>query len=368
MSMPNNIVIPPLESIKPTTITAVVKLDATVNTDAAFRMLPPVYLDKVNICEPRPGKRAKPPIVNIPGAIITMVYKGFKRGLILSDTAKSFPHTITIDISVGEKNVNLKLSPSTMHLCGAKKSEHIVETTNHISTYLRRIQDLIAYTKANPERTKAAFDWLLSVVKYENGEVSVTQDIPDSEYALSLIKYSLREFSDLEQLKSYMQYILSVDYIASGSFDVVSVDEVMVKRDFIVKGAMPRNLHLARMFDGHKGFMAIYDTGVDMNVEIVRRVSGSKGGAKNKGSRFFIFKIIRALPPSSKSSVSITKIKFTGPGGPESLEVFEDFKCILTANVEGGSIGDQHGISDGCRVSNGIADINVATRCIESLV
>lgn len=160
----------PFECLNPTTATIIVLLNCQLEIDLIFPLLnitrlPIQYQEKsrVQIFEksdlPHPGK---------PGIIISATYRGVTHGIRLSKSKKNFKNSIGITISSQTKYVNLKLSPSSLHICGIQSNSMLVDVIDGIIKHLQLIKtynDRIWFpsnfglTESQIDRT---FDYILS--------------------------------------------------------------------------------------------------------------------------------------------------------------------------------------------------------------
>src|SRR5437016_9378280 len=135
----------PFEDLKVTTMTLIIPFDGDVDIDTAFWFLPITHFT-FNFPR-RQTKKFKIPYSGIPGAILSMRYKNFVRGIIRSTSTKFFKHSITMDISTHKRNISLKLSRSKIQLCGATSIEDGLEAVNYVMTYLAEVKDTFEYMR-----------------------------------------------------------------------------------------------------------------------------------------------------------------------------------------------------------------------------
>src|SRR5688572_17495731 len=130
-----------LKDINPTTITNILEYEGELNLDVAFHI---IYVSKIDNEPLRTSKKMKLPHQSNPGTIMSMRYKNMTRGIFR--TLKSndqFKNSITIDISLTDKNVSLKLSKNTIHMSGVKKFENSDEAGKLLFEKLRECQSLL---------------------------------------------------------------------------------------------------------------------------------------------------------------------------------------------------------------------------------
>jgi hypothetical protein len=144
----------PYSELGITTITSVALLDGEVNIDNLFYLLPITYLNLKKACY------KKLPVCNILGAIISARYKGCFRGL--PKNQKPFKNAIMIDLSMGNKNVAMKLSKTKIQLCGSTSRDMATFAGKIIVHYVLQIQKLLDRMYEDKVRTKRTMEWVLS--------------------------------------------------------------------------------------------------------------------------------------------------------------------------------------------------------------
>lgn len=134
---------------KVTTMTIIIELVGDVTIEKVFPLLD---ITKLDLNKPiRQNKKFKIPYCGVPGAILSAKYQDMTRGILKSNSKKSFLNSITIDICTSKKNINAKLSGNIIHTCGSNSEELAMETANHIINHLKDIQDNLNYIHASPK-------------------------------------------------------------------------------------------------------------------------------------------------------------------------------------------------------------------------
>lgn len=110
-----------MNKLRVTTMTLIFGLKCVIDLNKIFLLLPITKIDYKSSTKAR--TRYKIPHHNVPGSILSMRYRGQTRGIIRSTSGTHFKNSITIDVSLKEKNLNIKLCASKMQMCGAKSVE-----------------------------------------------------------------------------------------------------------------------------------------------------------------------------------------------------------------------------------------------------
>ena len=131
------------DCLKVTTMTVIVKLKGNVIIENIFPLLNITRLDLPPTS--RQTKKFKIPYCGIPGAILSAKFRNITRGIVKSNSKRSFLNSITIDICTSKKNINAKLSGEIIHMCGPDSEELAIETANHIIDHLLKLQEELNY-------------------------------------------------------------------------------------------------------------------------------------------------------------------------------------------------------------------------------
>jgi len=145
-----------LKSLKVTTMTLIFQLDCKIDLNKIFFLIPITKIPYELVSKAR--IRYKIPHYNKPGSILSMRYRGMTRGILRSTSGKHFKNSITLDLSLKEKNVNIKLCNSKtrqmgskMQMCGAKSLDQGMEGAKEVLNKISHIQDILNRVESNPE-------------------------------------------------------------------------------------------------------------------------------------------------------------------------------------------------------------------------
>jgi len=268
---------------KVTTMTLVIPLVGSINLDAAFALLP---ITPINVEMPKsPSQKLKLPHYPVPGSILSMRYNGSSRGC-SQPNKKSFKNMITIDISVKNKNLNLKLSKSNIQMCGAKSEEQAREGVSYILEHLRQIQNKYDIIKRESLKLESTFAWLRIATKGK----FIPHEIKDKEGVRIIGDYRLvkppkpypahvnTEIADmfLNQMHEFHYYndfcheveiLKDIPSIISETLEIEQVHKVMVNYKYNLGFEVDR-FQLTTLVNGRDGFFAQYDNVLEHNVTI----------------------------------------------------------------------------------------------------
>lgn len=149
------------DQLNVTLIVAIVKFDAVINILSLFPLL---EWTKIEI--PESYKRKKKYKLLWPGEaghIMRIQHESGSRGVNRSNGA--FRNSITIDLSVSTKNISIKLSSSSMHICGANSDKMVIEGASILLNKIKTIQEHLNYMQANKEKTISTLNWVLEHTK-----------------------------------------------------------------------------------------------------------------------------------------------------------------------------------------------------------
>ncbi len=170
-------------NLKVTTMTIVVILKGETNIQNVFPLLPITKLEisqklkkKKKIKIPWPGKEYA-------GNIFSSKHKLFTRGIIKSDSKKSFRNAVGIEICTSKKHISAKLVKDKIHMCGVTSEELAIETAKRIINHLKDIQKELDYIQKNKDELRKTIKWIktecvgdLYTVNEETEEIVILED------------------------------------------------------------------------------------------------------------------------------------------------------------------------------------------------
>jgi hypothetical protein len=151
------------DRLKPVTMTVIVSYNVVeLNLPAIFTFLPvteQVLPRRLNI-QKKQGKIRLPPELNRPGEILSMRYDKQARGIIRSETARSFSHSIIIDMGTSERIISVKFS-RTLEFTGPTSIDIAREAAESLLRHMKQCQDDLNFIRAHRDRALALKDVFL---------------------------------------------------------------------------------------------------------------------------------------------------------------------------------------------------------------
>lgn len=165
-----------LKSLKVTTMTLIFQLDCKIDLNKIFFLVPITKIPYELVSKAR--IRYKIPHYKEPGSILSMRYRGMTRGILRSTSGKHFKNSITLDLSLKDKNVNIKLcnsktrqQGSKMQMCGAKSLDQGMEGAKEVLNKIAKIQEILDRVESNPVLKANCLDHLKASVVEMNEPV-----------------------------------------------------------------------------------------------------------------------------------------------------------------------------------------------------
>ena len=279
------------ENLPTTTLTSVTLLDGEIDIDHLYYLLPVtfLYLDK-NCYD-------KIPTCNIKGAILSIRYKGMNRGF-PKDTC--FKNSVMIDLSMGNKNVSIKLSQKKIQLCGASSEKMSREASQIMVAYIKRIQELLNLLQKNKAETKRTIQWLTENTKFHHEKSKTYITRPPENYHLVHYDYPKGVNKTIAQwlipfITDYVkheEYVMFLDYvqkissiIVSPSIDIQPMEVKMKNHNYLIPFVINRK-KLFNFFRKLDDWIVIYDASWDTYVKILRLSEEKKSKMKNEEEEF----------------------------------------------------------------------------------
>jgi hypothetical protein len=272
----------PYEELNISTMTLIMTLKGEIDIQAAFQLLP---ITRIQIYKARESSKCKLPHCSTPGAILSMKYRGCIRGIIRNKT-RPFKNAVTIDISTFKKNINLKLSSSSIHMCGASSLADGIEAATHIMNHVRHIQEILNKIQNNLSHTLYIIEWIKMVTKgpsqvqkilLETREYNnITMNIVEVKTYNTIIKSQIPfpldfnteianfllslcdDFIYHEDLCMKLDFIPKISNITSDNLEIENINEVMVNHNYFLGFRVNRDM-LDKLMKGRNGFLSRYD-------------------------------------------------------------------------------------------------------------
>jgi hypothetical protein len=286
--------IPFFKDLRVTTMTLIAPFEGKICIDSTFALLPVTKVDLPR--KKRSTKKIKIPHCGIPGAIVSMRFKGCTRGIFRSTSRRHFRNSITMDISTKQKNISLKLSKNSIHMCGPTSLEMGQEAIDYLFGYINEIQEELQYMNADTEKKQTTLEWLMQATqgtaidrtqKYilpsENISLAVTQTLQDHQVAIPsletappevdvrLAKFLLRhahEFLYHSELMMEFEHISQLEKIVEEPIQMDRIFKAMVNFNYHL-GFNVNRQRLKDVFDAVGGGWCVrYDPRIDHTVTI----------------------------------------------------------------------------------------------------
>lgn len=264
-------------------MTLIMSLDGIINVDAAFCLLPVTRLALPPA--KRRTKKCKIPLCGIPGAILSMRYRGATRGIIRSSSTTHFKNSVTMDIATQTKNLSVKLSSCGFHISGATSVEQGKEGVQYIIDYVTIIQSVIDQMNEDPDLKERTFAWVKELVRGQPVILTASETdgprllhrivqpnaesclgAPDQRIA-ALLLGQCQDYLYYEDYLGELEGIAALQAIASPTLRIKSIRKAMVNYNYDLGFNINRPA-LARLFDGLDGFTARFDNAVEHSVTI----------------------------------------------------------------------------------------------------
>ena len=269
--------------LKPTTMTTVITLNGNVNLKETFTFLPITKVELPN--RKKPLKKFKIPHHKTPGSILSMRYSGYTRGIVTSK--KWFKNSITIDMSVKDKNLSLKLSNGKIQMCGALSEEQSLEGANLLIDNIKDVQRSIRYIKQNQDKYDKIIEYIDNNFKGnmidlddsnttdDDDEIRYSLIIPndlktmisiDKEISHFLISF-INEFICFNDYINICKWINEIENLCSENLSIDSIKKVMVNYNYSLGFKIDR-FNLADKISHLNGFTSRYVNTAEYNVTI----------------------------------------------------------------------------------------------------
>lgn len=195
----------------------------------------------------------------IPGSIINLSYGGTHRGFRHSKNIKFFKNSVSIIISIKDKNLSIKLSEGKIHITGTKKEGHAQECSDYIIKKILDIQENLDYIQSKPAETLYTVKNLLDICKgapvdekaedfYMLPEETIREKMEGNMIDQKIANFYLRYYkykTEFPTLSIYQQFIMkrinSTSFIGTKDLEVIYIRKVMNNYNYDVGFDVKRN-------------------------------------------------------------------------------------------------------------------------------
>jgi len=251
-----------------TMMVLIAKLTGNININKLFPLLP---ITRINYPLDNVTKK-KFPVCGIRGAIISARYKGVCRGL---EKNTFFMNNIIIDLCNGEKNINIKLSSNTMHICGCKSIEVAKDAVELLLQIIYYINDVVKIYKQ--------YNYMNYIIELTKGELTDNGHLINTQYTNNsnvgndtfaagdvIVNYFLelaKDFVYHEDFVKQLEWINEIEDIISEP-KLSYIEYVVVNYGYNLGFEVDRK-RLCELINGYDNFIASYENEIEHKVNIL---------------------------------------------------------------------------------------------------
>jgi len=241
----------------------------------------PISPDILSLPRKYSGKVEQLPHHNVPGSMIHLRYRGNIRGFILKNKPKKdFKNTIMVDISIKEKNINIRLSPNTAHICGLKSLDQITETYHYIEKYVKEINDESTFASEHPDAKAEAMKYIrdnirtiiipggnrLSISHPDNFKTESTLSL-DAIRIVNFFTRNIWEHSNSSFFIEELEWLINQGCCFLGNICPMRFGYIMVNKNYNLGFLIDRHA-LAKYLFNYKNFVTYYDPAANIYVKV----------------------------------------------------------------------------------------------------
>lgn len=265
----------PYDKLPTTTLTSVTLLQGEVENWNLYYLFPITYFRL------KKSFYKKAPTCNTEGAILSVRYMHSNRGF---PKDSCFKNSIILDISMGNKNVSVKLSDKKIQLCGATSEEMSIKASKILVNYILKIQELLDLFHKDLNETKLTVDWVLSITCQDKESGKKRLKSPDNYDAYkpypfppyvneTLARWFIPMISDFIYHEEYVKFLGFIQtiprVIISDTISIASTEIKMKNHNYPLPFLVNRQ-NCYNLFSKLENWIAIYDSSWDTSVKLLR--------------------------------------------------------------------------------------------------
>jgi hypothetical protein len=171
------------------------------------------------------GKIKLPPELNTPGEILSMRYNKQVRGIVRSEIAKSFSHSIIIDIGTSERIISVKLS-RTLELTGPTSFKIAHEAIENLLNHVKTCQDNLVFLRTNRELAIQMKYKFLHVIS--GGELDLSK-MDEKETRIWEIYRKQTKGYTIDKISDFLDFMIDFNRnLYTGTLEIIDMDSEMI--------------------------------------------------------------------------------------------------------------------------------------------
>lgn len=143
--------------LKITLMVAIVKLRGNINIYSVYPLL---HITRTKLSDKIMNKaKIKIPHLGFGNAILSARFNKTCRGI---QKTGWFANAITLDVATTTKNISVKLSSDSLHVCGANSDVMVLEAIEIILNNIKNVEENLQYLTNQPEKMNDTIMWVLN--------------------------------------------------------------------------------------------------------------------------------------------------------------------------------------------------------------
>lgn len=248
----------PFEDLKPTTMTVCMELSSDVVLGNLFTCLPILKVPDDILSRTKKDEYPLMPETGIISAKFMGNIKGVKRIKLTKKSKEKkgngsgcFKNAITLTISIGMRNVSVKIYRGKLHICGSTSDEMSLFVGNNVLSVIHSVREISSYCKKNPE--------LIDLFSFKDSEMIIR----DGKFftikkEMRQILKDARECLDKEGFYIFLSWLKNGPEICDENLTVKSVEKAMVNYNYSIGFRIIKPL-VEEVLDGVDGFTCRYN-------------------------------------------------------------------------------------------------------------
>jgi TATA-box binding protein (TBP) (component of TFIID and TFIIIB) len=235
------------DDLSVTTMTVIANLSGVVDINAFHHFIP---ITKIENTFSRTASKCKLPHCKIPGSIISLKGPQGARGIV-KNQRRAFKNALSFDVSTTVKNINMKLAPESMQMCGASSMKDAKEATEHVIRHIKNAQNIIDEINNDKTTYFKTVNWVkkntkgkkIEIIDQETGgkiydyeivlpESSIPEDVSQKISDVLISFFTCGDFYNHRDFCAKLDYINKYTKIYDNPIEVIKISAVMINYNF----------------------------------------------------------------------------------------------------------------------------------------
>jgi hypothetical protein len=174
-------------------------------------------------------------------------------------------------MSVPDKNINLRLAPNSIHMCGIKSAKQANMTVDLLINHINTIQREVDYMARNQDETQNCINFLQNNIRRDGNTLYIPDEAFDNNKVnrriLNIICTNMSEYQRVDAFMIEARWIAGIDEVVNETIKLKCMNYSMVNYNYSLGFKINRR-KLSEHINTVNGFEIDYENAINHSVKI----------------------------------------------------------------------------------------------------